>query len=69
MFALSTLLDLLCHGFNPSQELMDAVNGMRISDSDPTGSDCGLAKLICSILGQEDPMRTNYWEWRKSQLP
>lgn len=69
VFALSMLLDLLGHGYSLSQELVDAVNGMRISDSDPTGSDVGLAELICSILGQEDHMRANYWAWRKSQLP
>ncbi|KAK4792200.1 hypothetical protein SAY86_022635 [Trapa natans] len=68
VFALTTLLDLLCLGYNPSQELIDAVSGMGLPDTNPTRPDCGLAELICSILGQEDPMRTNYWTWRKSQL-
>uniref|UniRef100_A0A5B7BTJ9 Protein farnesyltransferase/geranylgeranyltransferase type-1 subunit alpha n=1 Tax=Davidia involucrata TaxID=16924 RepID=A0A5B7BTJ9_DAVIN len=66
MFALSTLLDLLCHGFQPSQEFKDAVDALT-SESDPPDSD--LAKTVCSVLELVDPMRANYWNWRKRTLP
>jgi protein farnesyltransferase/geranylgeranyltransferase type-1 subunit alpha len=67
VFALSTLLDLLSHGFQANQEFRDAVDSLRPSNSDPADSD--LAKTICSILRHVDPMRVNYWTWRKSKLP
>ncbi|XP_057460270.1 protein farnesyltransferase/geranylgeranyltransferase type-1 subunit alpha-like [Actinidia eriantha] len=66
LFALSTLLDLLCHGFQPSQELKDAVDALT-SDSDSPASD--LATMVCSLLEHADPMRANYWKWRKGMFP
>ncbi|KAK9288357.1 hypothetical protein L1049_016810 [Liquidambar formosana] len=67
VFALSTLLDLICHGFQPSQEFKNAIDALKTPDSDPP--DSGLAKAVCSILEHVDPMRVNYWTWRKSKLP
>ena len=67
VFALSTLLDLLSHGFQANQEFKDAVDSLRPSNSDPPDSD--LAKAICSILRHVDPMRVSYWTWRKNKLP
>lgn len=67
VFALSTLLDLLCHGFQPSQDFINAVNTLKTPDLHP--SDSSLANAVCSILGRMDPMRVNYWTWRKSKLP
>ncbi|XP_030527959.1 protein farnesyltransferase/geranylgeranyltransferase type-1 subunit alpha [Rhodamnia argentea] len=68
-FALSTLLDLVCLGFKPNQEIRDAITSLRTSHSGEVGSDSDLAKSICSILGHEDPMRANYWTWRSGRLP
>ncbi|KAL2525627.1 Uncharacterized protein Adt_10681 [Abeliophyllum distichum] len=31
-------------------------------------SDSGLAKRVCSILQVVDPIRANYWKWRKSEV-
>lgn len=66
IFALSTLLDLICHGFQASQEFRDAVEALRNSDLEQAESD--LAKTICSLLETVDPIRVNYWKWRKSML-
>ncbi|KDP42807.1 hypothetical protein JCGZ_23749 [Jatropha curcas] len=67
IFALSTLLDLLCHGFKAKQEFRDAVDALRASDPDPPEPD--LAKAVCSVLERVDPMRVNYWIWRKNKRP
>lgn len=67
VFALSMLLDLSCHGFNPSQEIKNAVYALRSSDSAPPES--GFTETICSILERVDPIRVHYWTWRKSKLP
>lgn len=67
MFALSTLLELLCHGLQPNQELMDVVSALKISGPDQQDPD--LARTVCSILEHVDPIRANYWKWRKSRLP
>lgn len=67
IFALSTLLDLICHGFRPSPEFKEAVDALQSSDAGPSSS--GLAETICSVLESMDPFRVNYWVWRKSQLP
>ncbi|GAV90069.1 PPTA domain-containing protein [Cephalotus follicularis] len=67
VFALSTLVDLLSHGFEPSQEFRDVVDALRTPHSDPL--DSNLAKAVCSVLENADSMRTNYWKWRKSKLP
>ncbi|BBG93594.1 farnesyltransferase A [Prunus dulcis] len=66
IFALSTLLDLICHGFQASQEFRDAVDALRNSDLEQAESE--LAKTICSLLETVDPIRVNYWKWRKSML-
>lgn len=67
VFALSTLMNLLCHGFQPSQELRDAVDALRTPDDSPTDPD--LANTVCLILERVDPIRVNYWLWKKSKLP
>lgn len=67
VFALSTLLDLLCHGFQSSQEFRDAVDALRIPDDNQT--DSNLAKSVCLILERVDSIRVNYWLWQKSKLP
>lgn len=67
VFALSMVLDLICHGFEPSQELKDAVNALKTSDSDPAELDP--ARTICCVLERVDPIRVNYWMWRKRMLP
>ncbi|KAI8566984.1 hypothetical protein RHMOL_Rhmol02G0085900 [Rhododendron molle] len=66
LFALSMLLDLVCHGFQPSKEFKDAVDAL-VSESDSSDSD--LAPTVCSLLERVDPMRANYWKWRKRTLP
>ncbi|KAL7176862.1 hypothetical protein ACSBR2_030242 [Camellia fascicularis] len=66
IFALSMLLDLLCHGFQPGQEFKVAINALT-SESDSPDSE--LAKTVCSLLERVDPMRSNYWKWRKRTLP
>jgi protein farnesyltransferase/geranylgeranyltransferase type-1 subunit alpha len=65
-FALSMLLDLLCNGFQPSKEFKDAVDALV---PEPDSSDSELAKTVCSLLEHVDPMRANYWKWRKRTLP
>lgn len=67
VFALSTLLDLLCHGLQANQDFRDAVDALKTSDLDKHDTD--LARSICSILERVDPLRANYWNWRKCTLP
>ncbi|XP_008810767.2 protein farnesyltransferase/geranylgeranyltransferase type-1 subunit alpha [Phoenix dactylifera] len=67
IFALSLLLDLLCYGFQPSDELKRVVQ--FLGKIEPDSSDANLATTICSILETVDPMRSNYWAWRKNNLP
>ncbi|KAK6943528.1 Protein prenyltransferase, alpha subunit [Dillenia turbinata] len=67
VFALNLLLDLLCHGFQANNEVKDAVEALWNSDFGLL--DLDLAKSICSILEHVDPIRANYWAWRKSKLP
>lgn len=64
--ALGLLLDLLSYGFKPSGELRSVVEGLRSLDSESADSD--LAASVCSILEAVDPMRSNYWGWRRSHL-
>ncbi|PKA55796.1 Protein farnesyltransferase/geranylgeranyltransferase type-1 subunit alpha [Apostasia shenzhenica] len=68
LFALSLLLDLLCHGFQPNCEFKSIVDKLRnlVPESSSTAS---LAVTICLILETIDPMRSNYWAWRQSNLP
>lgn len=67
LFALSTLLDLICLSYQPNEDFKDAIEALKISDFDK--QDPNIAKTICSILEQIDPIRVNYWIWRKSRLP
>ncbi|GAB2265639.1 hypothetical protein Dimus_000678 [Dionaea muscipula] len=64
VFALSTLLDLICFGFQPSPEFKDAVDALQTA-----GSGSSLAETICSALELIDPLRSNYWAWRKTMVP
>lgn len=66
VFALSMLLDLLCHGFQPSEELKEAIDALT---SDTYPPDSNTAKTVCSVLERLDMMRVNYWKWRKNTLP
>lgn len=66
-FALSLLLDLLCYGFQPSEELRAVVEALRNSEQDTVSSN--LAATVCLILEITDPMRSNYWAWRRNNLP
>ncbi|EYU38957.1 hypothetical protein ABFS82_07G075200 [Erythranthe guttata] len=61
--ALNMVLDLLCNHYQPSIELKNAIDAL--SDN----SDLELAKKVCSVLQLVDPMRANYWEWRKTTVP
>ncbi|CAF2150991.1 hypothetical protein HID58_001965 [Brassica napus] len=62
-FALSTLLDLLCDGLRPTNEHIDSVKAL--ANEDP---EANLANLVCTILCRVDPIRANYWAWRKSKI-
>ncbi|WCJ41380.1 Protein farnesyltransferase/geranylgeranyltransferase type-1 subunit alpha [Euphorbia peplus] len=67
ILALSMLLDLLCHGFQANPEFRDAINELKPSNLDALDPD--LAKAVCCVLEHVDPMRVNYWNWRRSKLP
>ncbi|KAK7325069.1 hypothetical protein VNO77_29127 [Canavalia gladiata] len=66
LFALSTILDLIRLGYQPNEDIRDAVDALKTSDMDK--EDLDVARNICSILEQVDPIRANYWIWRKSRL-
>lgn len=63
VFALSLLLDLISHGFEPNQDLKTAVEALLPESIDP---DSDILVTVCSVLENMDPMRVNYWRWRKS---
>lgn len=65
--ALSFFLDLLCYGLQPSPELRTIIESMRSPEQEP--SNLSLAGVVCFILVKMDPMRANYWVWRRSKLP
>ncbi|KAG9447074.1 hypothetical protein H6P81_013202 [Aristolochia fimbriata] len=67
VFALSLLLDLLCYGFEPSGEFTSLIGGLKHSSGDTL--DAKFANTICCVLERVDPMRANYWAWRRSKLP
>lgn len=67
LFALSLLLDLLSQGHQPSDELSAVVGALR-SSQDNAGTH-GLAATLCLILETADPLRSNYWAWRRTNLP
>ncbi|CAI9111781.1 OLC1v1012098C3 [Oldenlandia corymbosa var. corymbosa] len=60
--ALNMVLDLLSHGFMPSSEISSAVGALTTNSLEP---DSDLIKSICSVLELVDPMRGNYWKWRR----
>ncbi|CAN8231985.1 unnamed protein product [Cochlearia groenlandica] len=62
-FALSTLLYLLCDGFRPTDEHRESVKALANGEDDSN-----LASLVCTVLGRVDPIRANYWTWRKSKI-
>lgn len=64
--ALNMVLDLLYHHYQPSNDLKNAVDAVS---SEPNPSDSCLAERVCSILKLADPMRANYWDWRKATIP
>ncbi|CAI9777149.1 unnamed protein product [Fraxinus pennsylvanica] len=64
--ALNMVLDLLCHGYEPSKTLENAIDALCL---DSGVSDSGLTERVCSVLQVVDRMRTNYWKWRKSVVP
>ncbi|ONK72470.1 uncharacterized protein A4U43_C04F19770 [Asparagus officinalis] len=66
VFALGLLLDLLCYGFQPSGELRGVIESSR--NLEAGSADSNLATSICSILEAVDPMRSNYWGWRRSRI-
>lgn len=63
--ALNMVLDLLCHGYEPSKTLENAIDTLCL---DSGVSDSGLTERVCSVLQVVDPMRANYWKWRKSMV-
>ncbi|KAF5203074.1 farnesyltransferase/geranylgeranyltransferase type-1 subunit alpha [Thalictrum thalictroides] len=66
VFALGLLLDLVCHGFELNEEFKDAIEPLRSSYPDPPESN--FAIIICSVLETIDPLRSNYWSWRKTNV-
>ena len=66
IFAQSLPFDLLCYGFQPSGEKRRVIEGLRNPEAESAGSN--LATNVCSILEAVDPMRSNYWGWRRSNL-
>ncbi|EPS60948.1 hypothetical protein M569_13854, partial [Genlisea aurea] len=64
--ALNLVLDLLCHRFRPAEDLVDAIDAVSSATGSTTGSD--LPRRVCSILQRVDPIRANYWEWRKKNI-
>lgn len=65
--ALNMLLDLLSHGLQFSQEIREAVCALN-ADSDSGATDSNLAITICTVLEREDPIRQNYWRWRRNMV-
>lgn len=65
--ALNMLLDLLSHGLQFSQEIREAVCALS-PDSDSGTTDSNLAITICTVLEREDPIRQNYWRWRRNMV-
>nr|GEV47049.1 protein farnesyltransferase/ geranylgeranyltransferase type-1 subunit alpha [Tanacetum cinerariifolium] len=63
VFALSLLLDLISHGFEPNQDLKTAIEALLPESIDP---DSDILVTVCSVLEMMDTMRVNYWRWRKS---
>ncbi|XP_071712994.1 protein farnesyltransferase/geranylgeranyltransferase type-1 subunit alpha [Rutidosis leptorrhynchoides] len=65
VFALSLLLDLVSHGFEPNQDFKSAVEAI-VPESNFRGMD--IAVMVCSVLEIVDPTRASYWKWRKSSF-
>ncbi|CAN8254217.1 unnamed protein product [Cochlearia groenlandica] len=62
-FALSTLLDLLCDGLIPTKDHRDSVRALATEEPESN-----LTNSVCNILCRVDPIRANYWAWRKSKI-
>lgn len=67
-FAWNFLLDGLSKGLRPTKEIEEAVKGLTMFD-ESASLDHDLATWICSALERMDPIRVNYWSWRKNNLP
>lgn len=70
VFALSLLLDLFCYGLQPGEGVTSMVETLvqrelGTSVVEP-GTPDKLSYLICTLLEKFDPMRVNYWIWRKN---
>ncbi|KAG9133351.1 hypothetical protein Leryth_021488 [Lithospermum erythrorhizon] len=63
--ALNMLLDLVSHGLQASEGLRNVVDSL-VLDSAP--SDLDMARKISLVLELVDPMRANYWRWRRSTV-
>ncbi|KAH9301835.1 hypothetical protein KI387_013418 [Taxus chinensis] len=64
VFALSLLLDLLSYGFQPTPDLIEI-----LSTETSSNSDLKFTNLVCSMLEKVDPIRGQYWIWRRDNLP
>jgi protein farnesyltransferase/geranylgeranyltransferase type-1 subunit alpha len=58
VFALSLLLDLLCLGVQPSDEIKGTIEVVKNADLETTDTD--LATAICLILEKCDPLRKKF---------
>jgi protein farnesyltransferase/geranylgeranyltransferase type-1 subunit alpha len=63
--ALNLLLDLLSLGFEPSQYDCGSLKCSLGSWSSPGE----LSRLVCTRLEEVDPIRAQYWAWRRSIVP
>ncbi|KAL2529658.1 Protein farnesyltransferase/geranylgeranyltransferase type-1 subunit alpha [Forsythia ovata] len=61
--ALNMVLDLLINGYQPSKTLENSIDALCL---DSGLSNSGLTERVCSVLQVVDPIRANYWKWRKS---
>ncbi|KAH7330836.1 hypothetical protein KP509_20G004500 [Ceratopteris richardii] len=63
IYALDLLLELLCLGYEPSQELIGAL-GLQLDSC----SAFQIATFVCTHLKEIDTMRMLYWDWRLNAL-
>ncbi|XP_076885468.1 protein farnesyltransferase/geranylgeranyltransferase type-1 subunit alpha-like [Bidens hawaiensis] len=66
MFALGLLLDLISNGLTPNKDLSNAIEA--VVPESIVGQDSDVLVKICSTLEIIDPMRANYWRFRKNNL-
>ncbi|KAL5715139.1 galactose-6-sulfurylase [Ranunculus cassubicifolius] len=67
VFALSLLLDLVCLGLEPTQEMKDVVQELS-SEHVEARQGMSFGENVCCILESIDSMRVNYWSWRRNNL-